>query len=205
MFIVHLIRLPFTLNSVQARNLEAIGMRLSWATIAPQPIEPNELENFNLKKRSLKAAKLILFHSVVALTSWLNIALTVIALLEWCFLIATTPREIRAAQWRMKHIRYTAEDFIHQLFIVSGLPESRREEWITEQMNEVKQRLDDLAEGQLHLALRNYWAEIETILGPGSRRLAECEPFFDQCWDKKITLYELKRKISDLLNTQMAV
>lgn len=102
--------LVYWLNSIYNQNLNRIGYRLSWATLAPTQM-PRDYHP-GLIRRLGKFCLLLLFELVSIVLSWLSVVYFLFASIKHLMANLSAPQSIKDARWRLRHQSLSAPQVI---------------------------------------------------------------------------------------------
>ena len=100
------VMLIVSVNSLLERNLNKIGQRLSWLTLMPKEMEPEDLKRSTLAK-VLKYLFIVGIGLPFVLTSWLYILLAVAGMLYRWSKDSGAPQAVREMRWKLRNLDLT--------------------------------------------------------------------------------------------------
>lgn len=114
-----LVWLVISLNSQLERNLNKVGLRLSWISLTPKPMGNNHRQRSFLRK-STKATLLLIAGFAGVLFSWLYVAMYVGSMVYSRLKDAGAPQAIKEFRWRMRNMDLSFDEIVSGLALVSG-------------------------------------------------------------------------------------
>lgn len=114
-----LVWLIVSLNSQLERNLNKVGLRLSWISLTPKPMGNNHRQRSFLRK-TIKAVLLLTAGFIGVLFSWLYVALYVGSMVYSRAKDAGAPQAIKEFRWRMRNMDLSFDEIVNGLALVSG-------------------------------------------------------------------------------------
>lgn len=128
-----------SINSQMERNLNKIGQRLSWLTMTPKPVAPEEANRSWLKK----VLKFLLLHGIglpFILTSWLYVVYGVGMLLYRKSKDAGAPQAVREFRWKLRNTEMTFDQIVKEMMKASDQDPADFEKIKTEILQELEVR-----------------------------------------------------------------
>ncbi len=172
-----------SINSQTERNLNRIGQRLSWLTMVPKPISPEEANRSWLRK----VLKFVLLHGIglpFVLASWLYVFYIVGLFLYRKSKNAGAPQAVREFRWKLRNTEMTFDQLVSELMKVSDQDpadfERVKAELLQEQAKRKHEKEDETDYWEYekrHKALRtkfdpkNEWNEATSIPAEYSREV----------------------------------
>jgi hypothetical protein len=126
-WIFSLVRLLVMINSQMEKNLNKIGLRLSWLTLAPKPMHM-ESRRRPFWKNVLKFLLITLVGAPFIFLSWVYVLFVLGAMFFVWEKNAGKPEVVRQYQWKMKNIDMTFDDIIRASMKASDTDPSKFEE-----------------------------------------------------------------------------
>lgn len=120
------IMLIVSINSQFEKNLNKIGLRLSWVTVTPTPMEAADL-------RRSTAAKVFRFMLIAGFgffwlfLSWLYVLIWIGAFIYRTSKDFGAPQSVKEVRWRMRNTEMTFDQLVRGMMIVGGEDESNFE------------------------------------------------------------------------------
>jgi hypothetical protein len=116
-------------NSLLARNLAKVGMRISYLDLKPTPMTAADVQR-SLIGRFLRASLAVLVALPFVLGSWLYVLWFVGAIIFAKSKDAGAPTAVREWRWRMKNVDMSFDDAVTELLKLSAIapeqmPEAR--------------------------------------------------------------------------------
>lgn len=133
------VRLVVMKNSIYEKNLNKLGQRLSWASLAPKPIYYPPDKNtiyWNIGKFIL--LQIIGIASIFL--SWINVGLRAAMFIYYLAKNAGMPQNIKEFIWKLKNIDMTFDQLLTESMKVNGLDPADFEEYKQTILNELKER-----------------------------------------------------------------
>jgi hypothetical protein len=127
------------INSRMERNLNRIGQRLSWLTLTPKPLSPEEIHHSALRK----VAKFLLLYGTglpFVLASWLYVAYVVALLIYRRSKDSGAPQAVREFRWKMRNVDMTFDQLVRELMKVSEQDPATFDQVKQELLNELQER-----------------------------------------------------------------
>ncbi len=127
------------LNSKMARNLNKIGQRLSWLTMTPKPISPEEANYSWIRK----LMKFLLVHGIglpFILTSWLYVTYSLGVLLYRKSKDSGAPQVVREFRWKLRNTDMSFDQIVKELMKVSDQDTAEFERVKSELLQELEDR-----------------------------------------------------------------
>jgi len=118
-FIYSIIALIVQLNSQMERNLNKVGLRRSWMTRQPKPLEQKYIDR-PFYRKILKFLFFIIFQLASVLLSWLGVLLTACMMAYAWSKDYGTPSEVKAFRWKMRNRDMPFEDIVKEMEIMAG-------------------------------------------------------------------------------------
>ena len=107
------------INSQLERNLNKIGQRLSWLTLAPKPMHADE--RHRPAWRSM--LKFVLLYGTAlpfVLTSWIYVAYCVVTVLHRLTKDRGAPQAVREFRWKLRNADLSFDDLVRESMKASG-------------------------------------------------------------------------------------
>lgn len=128
-----------SVNSRLERNLNRMGQRLSWLTLTPKSMDPNDLSRTTLSK-VLRYLFIVGIGLPFVLLSWLYVALAVGSILYRRAKDSGAPQVVREFRWKMRNADLTFDQLVKELMKVAEEDSSKFEEFRTNIVNELQER-----------------------------------------------------------------
>lgn len=128
-----------SVNSRLERNLNRMGQRLSWLTLTPKPMDPDDLSRSTLSK-VLKYLFIVGVGLPFVFLSWLYVALAVGNILYRRAKDSGAPQVIREFRWKMKNADLTFDQLVKELMKVSEEDLSKFEEFRAKIVSELQEQ-----------------------------------------------------------------
>ncbi len=138
-FIYDIVRLIIFKNSILEKNLNKIGMRLSWTSLSPKPIEIDNTIN-PIFAKILKSIFLILLSAIGIFLSWINIAFRLVVLIYHFSKNAGAPQIIKEYRWKMRNLDMSFDQIVKEGLIVEGIDLSKFDEHKELVLNGMRER-----------------------------------------------------------------
>lgn len=124
---VGMVVLIASLHSTYERNLNKIGMRLSWAKMAPKEMSSDDLNQSWILKLT-KATSVLGLGLVGALLSWITVVAQVGSFLYARVKDSGAPQAVKDYRWKMKNMDMSFDQIVVEIMKVTDQsPESFRE------------------------------------------------------------------------------
>lgn len=105
-------------NSRMEKNLNKVGMRLSWLTGAPEEMTA-ATENPSFWKRALKFSAISIFGLILVPLSWFSVALFVGGIIYQRNKDAGAPAYIREYRWKLRNVDMSFNTLVSEIFKVA--------------------------------------------------------------------------------------
>ncbi len=128
-----------SINSQFERNLNRIGQRLSWFTLLPKPMEPED----QTRSTGSKVLRYLLIVGVglpFVLLSWLNVLLAAATIIYRWAKDSGAPQVVRELRWRMRNVDMTFDQIVKELMKASDVYSSKYEEFKGNLVRELEER-----------------------------------------------------------------
>jgi len=106
-----------SINSRMSRNLRKMGQRLSWLTLTPKPISPEEASH-GVVRKVLKFSLIYGISLPFVLASWLYVAYVAALLLYRWRKDAGAPQAVREFRWKLRNMDMTLDQMIKEFMKV---------------------------------------------------------------------------------------
>ena len=107
-----------SINSRMNRNLQKIGQRLSWLTMSPKPMSPEEASHTTPRK----VMKFLLLYGTglpFVFTSWLYVLYVAVLLVYRKTKDSGAPQAVREFRWKLRNTDMTFDQLVKELMKVS--------------------------------------------------------------------------------------
>lgn len=138
-FIYSIIALVVQLNSQMERNLNKVGLRRSWMTRQPKPLEQEYIDR-PFYRKILKFLFFIFLQLASVLLSWLGVFLSVCMVAYAWSKDYGTPSEVKAFRWKMRNRDMTFDDIVKEMVIMAGNDLSDLDKAIEDVKSEMRDR-----------------------------------------------------------------
>lgn len=128
-----------SINSRMNRNLQKIGQRLSWLTMSPKPISPEEASQTTFRK----VMKFLLLYGTglpFVLASWLYVLYVVILLVYRKTKDSGAPQAVREFRWKLRNTDMTFDQLVKELMKVSDQDPSTFEKVKADLIHELQEQ-----------------------------------------------------------------
>ncbi len=126
-------------NSRFEKNLNRMGQRLSWLTLTPQRLEPEDLSRSTISK-VLRYLFLVGVGLPFVLLSWVNVAFAVAMILYRLAKDSGAPQAIREFRWKMRNTDMTFDQLIRESMKCAGEDISNFEEFRASIISDLQER-----------------------------------------------------------------
>jgi hypothetical protein len=126
-------------NSRLERNLNRMGQRLSWFTLTPKPLEPEDLSRSTTSK-VLRYFLVVGICLPFILLSWLNVALAIATILYRRAKDSGAPQAIREFRWKLRNAELTFDQLVRESMKVAEEDPSKFEEFRASMVRELDER-----------------------------------------------------------------
>ena len=133
------VMLIVNINSLLERNLNRIGQRLSWLTLMPKQMEPEDQTRSTLSK-ILKYLFIVGFGLPFVLLSWLYVLVAVAAILYRRAKDSGAPQAVREVRWKLRNVDLTFDQSIKELMKASEEEPAKFEEFKAKIIHELEDR-----------------------------------------------------------------
>jgi len=127
------------LNSRMQRNRRKVGMRLSWLTMTPQPIDADEAQHSAFRK----LLKFLLIYGTglpFVLTSWLYVIYVLGVFLYRKNKDSGAPQGIREFRWKLRNTDMSFDQIVKEMIKAQDLPAEDFEKVRAELIEDMLQR-----------------------------------------------------------------
>lgn len=138
-YIYSIIVLVVQLNSQMERNLNKVGIRRSWITRQPKPLEQEYIDR-PFYRKILKFLFFTFFQLVSVLLSWLGVFLTVCMMAYAWSKDYGAPSEVRAFRWKLRNREMSFDNIVKEMEIMAGNDLSGLDKAIEEIKSEMRDR-----------------------------------------------------------------
>ena len=114
-------------NSLFARNLAKLGMRISYLDLKPTPMSAADIQRSSIG-RFLRASLVVLIALPFVLASWLYVLWFVGAFIFARSKDAGAPTAVREWRWRMKNVDMSFDDAVAELLKLNSTPSEKMPE-----------------------------------------------------------------------------
>ncbi|MFA6189331.1 MAG: hypothetical protein WC680_08635 [Sulfuricurvum sp.] len=128
-----------SINSQVERNLNKIGQRLSWITLAPKLMTIDDV-NHSVAFKIMKYLFVIGIAFAFIFLSWAYIIVTIVLIIYKFFKDFGAPQTIREFRWKLKNSNLTFEQLMKELMKVSEVDESKYDEFTNEVITNLQER-----------------------------------------------------------------
>lgn len=139
LWLYNAIMIVVSINSRLERNLNRIGQRLSWLTLMPKPLEPDDLSRSTTSK-VLRYLLVVGIGLPFILLSWLNVALSVATILYRRAKDSGAPQTVREFRWKLRNTDLTFDQLVRESMKVTEEDSSKFEEFRASMINELEER-----------------------------------------------------------------
>ena len=108
-----LINIVISVNSRMEKNLNKIGQRISWITLAPKAMEAND----QVRPAWKSVGKFLLIAAIglpFVLLSWLQVLIYIGTIIYQKSRDAGAPQAIREFRWKLRNIDMTFDDLVRE-------------------------------------------------------------------------------------------
>lgn len=139
LWLFNAIMIVVSVNSRLEHNLNRIGQRLSWFTLTPKPMDPEDLSRSTVSK-VLRYLLIVGISLPFVLFSWLNVALAIATIIYRRAKDSGAPQAVREFRWKMKNADLTFDQLVKEMMKISEDDPSKFEEFRTTIVNELEER-----------------------------------------------------------------
>jgi hypothetical protein len=139
LWLYNAVMIVVSVNSRLERNLNRMGQRLSWLTLTPKPMEPEDL--------SRSATSMVLRYLMVvgialpfALLSWLNVGFAVATILYRRAKDSGAPQAVREFRWKLRNTDLTFDQLVRESMKAAEEDPSKFEEFRASMISELEER-----------------------------------------------------------------
>lgn len=109
------------LNSVQQRNLNKVGKRLSWLTLTAKPLKKSDID----ASITLKVFKFFIIWLVIPFflifTSWVYVFFFLTGVIYSFYRNIGKPQEVKEFQWKLKNMDLSFDQIVDGFSQIAGL------------------------------------------------------------------------------------
>ena len=98
-------------NSQLSRNLAKVGMRLSWGTALPVPVD----DSTGIGRRTLSGLLPIALGLIGTLLSWISVAYSVSMFLYRQSKASEMPRSVKELRWKLRNVDLTRDQILSEI------------------------------------------------------------------------------------------
>lgn len=138
LWVFSLVSLIIKLNSLLNKNLNKIGLRISWTTQTPVPID-----GFDDKNKALKLFLFILLTLcglAYVITSWLYVVLFLLTLLYAKSKDYGAPEKIKNYRWMLKNVDMPVEKILQEIYNLDEHNDISFSEFKEQSLKEIEER-----------------------------------------------------------------
>ncbi|GEM_PF-2617815 len=139
LWLYNAVMIVVSVNSRLERNLNRMGQRLSWFTLMPKPLEPDDLSRSTTSK-VLRYLLVVGIGLPFILLSWLNVALAVATILYRRAKDSGAPQAVREFRWKLRNTELTFDQLVRESMKVVEEDSSKFEEFRASMINELEER-----------------------------------------------------------------
>jgi hypothetical protein len=107
-------------NSRMEKNLNKVGMRLSWLTLSPKEMT-SSTDNPTFTKKLFKFSIIVFVGLLFVLLSWLQVLLFIAGYLYKASKDAGAPSYVKEYRWKLKNVDMTFDVIAREMFKVAEL------------------------------------------------------------------------------------
>lgn len=138
-WLYHAVMIVVSANSRLERNLNRMGQRLSWLTLTPKPMEPNDLSRSFIAK-VFRYLLVVGIGLPFVLLSWVNVAIAVATILYRRTKDSGAPQAVRELRWKLRNTDLTFDQLVRESMKVTDEDPSKFEEFRASMINELEER-----------------------------------------------------------------
>ncbi len=105
-------------NSRMERNLNKVGMRLSWLTLNPKEMT-SETDNPSFSKKLFKFILIAFFGFVIIFLSWVQVFLFVAGFVYRYNKDSGAPEYVKEYRWKLKNVDMTFDGMAREMFTLA--------------------------------------------------------------------------------------
>ena len=139
LWLYNAVMIVVSVNSRLERNLNRMGQRLSWATLTPKPLEPDDL-SLSTTSKVLRYLLVVGIGLPFILFSWLNVALAVATILYRRAKDSGAPQAVREFRWKLRNTELTFDQLVRESMKAAEEDPSKFEEFRASMVNELEER-----------------------------------------------------------------
>lgn len=113
------INIIISTNSLLQRNLNKVGMRLSWLNLEPKPMD-SEYLNRPWYMRGFKFILIAAFGVLSVLLSWLHVAFFIGVLIYKRSKDMGAPKAVQELRWKLRNVDMTFDQIVQEMIKASG-------------------------------------------------------------------------------------
>ena len=127
------------INSKMERNLNKVGQRLSWVTLTPKEMSPDDLTR-SIAGKILRFAAITLVGLLSTLTSWVYVILALGFFAYSKSKDIGAPEAVKAFRWRMRNMDLPRDQIIQEMMRVAGQDSSQFQQVQEELLQGMRER-----------------------------------------------------------------
>ena len=126
-------------NSQMNKNLQKVGLRMSWLNFTPTPMEGDD-QNKPLWRHALKFILIAGIGIPFIFLSWIQVVIYVGTVLYKLNKDSGAPQSVKDFRWKMRNVDMPMNQVIQELMLVEGVEPSSFEEYKTNLIDGMKER-----------------------------------------------------------------
>lgn len=139
LWLYNAVMIVVSVNSRLERNLNRMGQRLSWFTLMPKPLEPEDLSRSTTSK-VLRYLLVVGIGLPFVLLSWLNVALAIATILYRRAKDSGAPQAVREFRWKLRNTDLSFDQLVKESMKAAEEDPSKFEEFRASIVNELEER-----------------------------------------------------------------
>ncbi|MBS1191387.1 MAG: hypothetical protein H6R10_3179 [Rhodocyclaceae bacterium] len=139
LWLYNAVMIVVSVNSRLERNLNRMGQRLSWFTLTPKAMEPEDLA----RSTTSKIFRYLLVVGIglpFVLLSWLNVGLAVATILYRRAKDSGAPQAVREFRWKLRNTDLTFDQLVRESMKAAEEDPSKFEEFRASMITELEER-----------------------------------------------------------------
>jgi hypothetical protein len=139
LWLYNAVMIVVSVNSRLERNLNRMGQRLSWLTLTPKPMEPEDLS----RSATSKMFRYLLVVGIAlpfVLLSWLNVGFAVATILYRRAKDSGAPQAVREFRWKLRNTDLTFDQLVRESMKAAEDDPSKFEEFRASMISELEER-----------------------------------------------------------------